>query len=148
MAASCSMRAVAAVAALSPPAAGQRQRQQQQQCGASNSSSNAAASCRRNPLRSAPDSRQRQQGPARRSRQGATHSRLDGGGVWVPALLGPRDSSPGLLSTLPSACTAGMRVLALDAAFPFDREAQLKKQHSQQSKCVAGFVAAAAAMHG
>ena len=29
-----------------------------------------------------------------------------------------------------------MRVLALDAAFPFDREAQLKKQHSQQSKCV------------
>lgn len=31
--------------------------------------------------------------------------------------------------------TAGTQVLALDAAFPFDREAQLRKQHSQQSRC-------------
>ena len=29
-----------------------------------------------------------------------------------------------------------MRVLALDAAFPFDREARMRKEHSQQLRCV------------
>lgn len=34
----------------------------------------------------------------------------------------------------------GTQVLALDAAFPFDREAQLRKQHSQQSRLKIGIV--------
>ncbi|KAL4431139.1 hypothetical protein ABPG75_006395 [Micractinium tetrahymenae] len=36
--------------------------------------------------------------------------------------------------------SVGTRVLALDAAFPFDREAQLRRQHSQQSRLKIGIV--------
>lgn len=114
-------------------AAGGRQRQQARGCTA------AAARCRLcNPLRAVLLARQG--GSAAAPRRG---EQLCAAVAYLWAAFSVASAAHLAESVLvESACSAisaagsGMRVLALDAAFPFDREARMRKEHSQQLRCV------------
>ncbi|KAL4423565.1 hypothetical protein ABPG77_004605 [Micractinium sp. CCAP 211/92] len=73
-----------------------------------------------------------------RRRPGSSLAAADVAGRWQRNVL--RDAGSMHRRRLRCRRSLGAQVLALDAAFPFDREAQLRKQHSKQSRLRIGIV--------